>query len=376
MCDRRSGTRFMVALVVASAAAEAQIGTGMPLRDPSVERAHFVELDSLASAARRQSARADSARMQNALPDTVREGRFRIEAPPEHLDFARAIARAAEARLARTFGASTATRMSFRMRDVTKENQLPRRVLLERWHEGRQDAAIRLRAEPGGRDGEDFLIAAVAHEHFMMLDSTTRRWLRHPLDPSADRTVERTGVYVELATSPNRIVVDCRSGKIDQCRHGFAFEIPEDPIMMWYDVADRRRIGSRNLQYRRRDPNVQRCAEGDDRACIAELRTWAANDLPAPLSAGARHSLAWVALGLGGDGALERFESSADTSMQKRLEAAARMPSDSLISAWRDSVMAARPRPVTASGGTAWAAVMWGGLLGILAMRSSRWRAR
>ena len=368
--------RFIVALALSSSAAQAQVGTGMPLRDASVERANFAALDSMARAARLHTERVDSARMLNALPDTVRVGRFRIEAPPEYLDFARDLARRAEARVTSTFQTSAPTRMSFRMRDITEQNKQPRRVMLERWFQGREGAAVNLRVEPGRTEGVDFLLEALAQEHFMKLDSATQRWLRQPLDPGADRHIERSGVYVELATSPNRIVSDCRSGKIDRCREGFAFELPEDPITMWYDAAERRRIGSRSLKNRRRDPNVPRCAEGDDAACIAEMRTWSVGELPAPLTNGARHSLVWVALGLGGDGALDRLQSSRATSTEKRLEETARTSSASLIAAWRDSVMVNRPRPVTASGRTAWAAVMWGGLLGILAMRSSRWRAR
>lgn len=377
MSDRRRvSSHLLAALALASGVAQGQVGTGMPLRDPAIERANLVKLDSLALATRGLSARADSARMQSALPDTVHVGRFRIAATPEYLDFARDIARRAEARITTTLGPSTSTRMTFRMLDDTRANQRPRRAMLERWIDGRRDAAVRLRVEPGRLEGEYFLVEALAHERFAMLDSSTRAWLRHPLDLTADRRQERAGVYVELATSPNRLVRDCRSGRVERCREASAFERPEDPIRSWYDAGDRRRIGSRNMQRRLRDPNVQRCAEGNDAACIAELRSWAPSELPPPLSVGARHSLVWVALGLGGADALERFTSSTATNVEGRLAESARTSSASLIGAWRDSVAAARPKPVAASIGTAWAAVFWGGLLGVLAMRSSRWRAR
>lgn len=372
---RRWTVQVLLPLALAAGGAHAQVGQGSSLRDPAIENANLAKLEQLAAEARRLRQLAATI-SDSSLGDTVREGRFRIATTPEYVDFARGIARRAEARVAATLRTTPSTAMTFAMRDNTAENQKPRRVMLERWVDGRRDAAVRLRVEPGRIDGEDFLVHSIAEERFASLDSATKEWLRGPLLPTINRAQERSAVYVELASTDNRIVADCRDGKLERCREGFAFALPPDPILTWYEPVNRRRIASRSLQRRRRDPLVERCAAGNDGACIAELRTWGTRELPPPLTVGARHSLVWVALGLGGDGALERFESSTATNVEQRLADAARTSPTTLIGAWRDSVIAARPRSVTASGGTAWAAVFWGGLLGILSMRSSRWRAR
>jgi len=368
----------MLALALLGSSASAQgVGTGTPLRDPAIERANATHLASLAVDARRQRTVADSIRKWAQFSDTVRDGRIRIATTPELVELARRIARDAEAALARTFGPSAdVAPMTFVMRGVTGGNWA-KQARLERWISDTLEGAIaiRLQGEPGV-NGPAFLVDGFAKKQFGELDSATRTWLRYPLQPAHDRKLERSAIYVDIATSENRIATECRVGSLERCREGFAFEQPADPVMSWYEPANRHRIAVRTFTRRRRDPVLERCSQGDDQACIADLRSWAPSDLPPPLSSSARHSLAWVALEIGGEGALARLGSSTAATVDQRLADAARTTPEKLIGAWRDSVTAARPRPVAANPGTAWAAVVWGSLLGILSMRSSRWRTR
>lgn len=364
------------AMPLISGAASAQgIGSGAPLRDPAIERANAARLASLAADALRRRAAADSIRKFVQFPDTIREGRIRIATKPEFATFARGIARDAEEALAKTFGTAVgAAPMTFVLRSVEGDAGTTQ-GRLERWISDTLEGAIRLPIEPGP-NGPIFLVDGFARKQFAELDSTMRTWLRYPLQPAHDRKLERSAIYTEIATSDNRIARDCRAGSLERCRQGFAFEQPADPVMSWYEPANRRLVARRFLAPRRRDRANDRCLQGDDLACIAELRSWAPKELPPPLSSYARHSLTWVALELGGEGSLARLASSKAETVDQRLAEAARTTPETLIAAWRDSVIAARPRPIAASPGTAWAAVMWGTFLGILSMRSSRWRTR
>ena len=363
-----------ISLITGEAVAQG-IGSGSPLRDPAIERANADRLASLAVDAVRQRAVADSIRKQVQFADTVRDGRIRIATSPELVAFAREIAREAEASLAKTLGPPVdVVPMTFVMR-VSPGESGRKHARLERWISDTLEGAIRLAVEPGS-NGPIFLADGFARKQFAQLDSTLRAWLRFPLQPAHDVKLGRSATYVEIATTDNRIAAECFAGSLARCREGFAFEQPADPVMSWYEPANRRRLARRALLRRRRDPAVERCVQGDDLMCIAELRSWAPDELPPPLSSHARHSLTWVALELGGDGALARLETSTVGTVEQRLAEAARTTPAKLIAAWRDSVVAARPRPVAASARTAWAAVMWASLLGILSMRSSRWRTR
>jgi hypothetical protein len=182
-------------------------------------------------------------------------------------------------------------------------------------------------------------------------------------------------VYIELVTSPRSKVHSCFVGDLAACRAALALTGREDPVRAWYDAADRRAIVGR---FGRLRGAIGRCqGDGADEACEAALRAIPPSQLPVPLSAGAQLSLLQMALDAGGPGAYDRLRSSAaaNRSIEERLALTARMASgDSLLSTWRTNVLAARPHTVEISAPSAWAAVLWGVVLGFLALRSTRWR--
>jgi hypothetical protein len=60
--------------------------------------------------------------------------------------------------------------------------------------------------------------------------------------------------------------------------------------------------------------------------------------------------------------------------IDQRLSSAAGVPLDSLLSVWRSSVILARPTPVELPGYGPFVGLGWVLVLGMLALRSSRWR--
>jgi len=206
-------------------------------------------------------------------------------------------------------------------------------------------------------------------------DTQLTSWLSPQFAPGGPALDRLDVVYVELATSPRSKARSCFVGDLVACRAALGLAGREDPVRAWYDAADRRAIVRR---FGRLGGDVGRCQrDGPDEACEAALRLIPPEQLPRPLSPAAQLSLLQIVLDAGGPGAYDRLRSSAAAkhSIEERLALTARVASgDSLLSAWRAKVHAARPHTVEVSAGSAWAAVLWGVVLGFLALRSTRWR--
>ena len=112
----------------------------------------------------------------------------------------------------------------------------------------------------------------------------------------------------------------------------------------------------------------------DDGACLAELRSLPPQAIPAVLTNAPRHALARFAIHAGGRGAYSRLVRSAGRPLDERLAAAAGTSADSLLSSWRASVVAARPRNVTLTPASAWTGLLWATAFALIGLRSSRWR--
>jgi hypothetical protein len=120
-------------------------------------------------------------------------------------------------------------------------------------------------------------------------------------------------------------------------------------------------------------PEGRRCLNGDNSACVHVL---AANTVAPGIrtSESARRSLLRAALTIGGDGAYARLAADTTDSVLQLLESTSGLSSDSLITAWRAQVIAARPAPVSTPPRTVFMAVVWGAVLCVISLRSSRWR--
>jgi len=312
--------------------------------------------------------RADSAARVRIAFDTIRAGPMRILAARS---IARAVAPAADSAwraLEATFGQSA--------RLVG-----PQTIVVQFWGQAEGNIpfdspnVLNLPAAPPIDVVTRFVIQEGSYIIRQTEDAQLTSWLSPQFAPGGPARERLDVAYVELVTSPRSKARSCYVGDLVACRAALRLTGREDPVRAWYDAADRRDIVRR---FGRLGGDVGRCQrDGPDEACEAALRLIPPEQLPGALSRAAQLSLLQIVLDAGGPGAYDRLRASAtaNRSIEERLALTARAENgDSLLSAWRATVLAARPHTVEISAPSAWAAVLWGVVLGFLALRSTRWR--
>jgi hypothetical protein len=227
---------------------------------------------------------------------------------------------------------------------------------------------------PIGADTLSRAVARVAAEIFWSrADSTLRRWLPGPPPLTPDSAaLER--VYLQLVTTPYRVVGGCFRGVLAECRAALALPDPGAVGMPAYDGGDVRTL----IHWMAGDwqPGwsdlARSCLSGGVNASCDSLAVsaWRLGNL-LPLDREARSTLAGAALAAGGAGAFDRL-AAGEGSLVERLGLAAGQPFDSLLASWRGAVLAARPAAPRGRGD--WTALGWSVLLFSLALGASRWR--
>lgn len=223
------------------------------------------------------------------------------------------------------------------------------------------------------------LVGAAGDGMWPATGAVFRDWIEGSPLGWANVRIDRAQAYVDLVTDPMHTMQGCFRGDLVSCRRAFGLGAPQDTSLDWLDAADRRTVVARfNIGSRffaGRGGQVAACVEGRDPAgCDALIASIPREYLRPPMTLPARRSLTWLALSRGGAGAFERLTARPDASLADRLSSAARLPEDSLLSLWRSEVLAARPAAVTLSPRSGWMALGWIAVLGMLALRSTRWR--
>ena len=303
--------------------------------------------------------------------DTVRAGALTIIAPPPLGALARASAPVAWRLLAARFGDQAGLVAPLEI--VLQQRGIP--PVAPRAPNDR----VRPVTVPHGATS-DLIAPILAHTAAIHVnaaqDSALRHWLRWTIDPRPQPPERYADVYVELATAPWTVVRRCFAGDLAACERALGLTEAAGQLDGGYGIEDRRHLvelsattwGLRPL------PAARACVEeGIAAACDAALRAVPADLVPPPLSGIARGLLTEVALELGGDGAYERLVDGRGP-IAARLAAAARVPPDSLVRAWRARTFADAPRPITLRRAGAWAAMAWAVTFACLGLRSTRWR--
>jgi hypothetical protein len=182
--------------------------------------------------------------------------------------------------------------------------------------------------------------------------------------------------YVELVTSPSQAVRACLGGDLNACGSALVLNEVENPELEWYNAAERRVVVGRRLPGKSPDRAqfwLECVRDSVDAACVQFL-TAEADEVPPPLSLGARRTLVGVALESGGKGAYSRLVSTGTSDRKASLATAAGQTPDSLLASWRMAVFSARPKPTTLAYGGATTTILWIVLFAAAATRSSRWR--
>ena len=349
--------RWVIATLVASAMpaiVTAQDTTAL------VQRLHRLEL--LRHTAVVAVARAESARRERL--DTVRSGALVILVRPGEAWLVRQASAVAWARLDSLYGDEAATLSSTPMLFFLLGRPRPQVAHL---YPVIADSA----ATPP--DVAFQLVRAGSAVIRAEADTVLSNWTGPLLLAEVPAATENARAYVELVTAPSEAVRRCYAGTADACAAALGL-LAGDPALQWYDVAERRALVADATDFRlgRLRSAADACTlAGSDSACLEVLH---ANGIQPPLSTDARQSLVRLTLASGGRGALGRLAHGTSRSLSLRFALAAGMPVDSLILAWRRTIIEAKPKPVTIATARAWTALGWIVLMGLMAFRSSRWR--
>jgi hypothetical protein len=241
------------------------------------------------------------------------------------------------------------------------------------WVYGDQDSPGR---EPDSPDHvASGLLGMLRGSAAQSLDSTMRRWLEGSLPLDTLTEIQAHTVYIELATKPLAVSGACYAGQLDRCREALA--VGTGGAEAWYTDEERRQLVASAMAWHRgvqRDPGARLCATtGDEPACTEILQTYP-NLVQEPLSPMARQTLVRVAFESGGEGAFGRLMTGDSLALPDRLARTAGLPVDSLIARWHAAIIAARPAGTVLSRAGGWTAFLWVVVLGVLAMRGTRWR--
>ena len=221
------------------------------------------------------------------------------------------------------------------------------------------------------------LLHSVRYRTRSTLDSTLNQWIENNLVFDTLTAIQAQMVYLEVATNRWSIVRACYGGRFERCRDALA--LGPQGTTAWYTADERRQLVETAQEWEPRvqaDPKAQRCViGGDDHACVVVLDAYP-HVVDEPLSSIARQSFLRTALQQGGTGSYGRLVQSDTLPLLRRLAFTAGLPVDSLIARWHDAIMAARPTGTVLSRMGGWTAFVWVVVLGLAAMRSTRWRVR
>jgi hypothetical protein len=223
------------------------------------------------------------------------------------------------------------------------------------------------------------LVGAAGDGMWPATGAVFRDWIEGSALGWGSRRADWEQAYVDLVTDPMHTMQGCFRGDPVSCRRAFGLGAPQDTLLDWLDAADRRtliaRFGREGWFFGGRNGQVAGCLEGHHpEMCDGLIASMPREYLRPPMTLPGRRSLTWLALSRGGEGAFERLTAHPEATLADRLSAAARLPVDSLLALWRSEVLAARPAVVTLSARSGWVALGWIALLGMLALRSTRWR--
>ena len=332
-------------------------------------------------------ARAEQVRFSRPTEDTLVIGSLRLLALPAAVPEARAAGERVVADLTRRYGAELAGLRQNYFR-ITKEGASGPFGITLLGADGRGTSI-------GGVAGRKALYLALrsfAEQGLWLgVDPALRAWLPGSGPTTYDSAAGVRRAYYELALSTSVVSRSCMRGDVGSCEEALGIVTPADWITRWYDAAGRREILRR---YRWNwSPVLDRilaCGQdGDDAACIAVLRrmsttagrtpaernAWEEDVLPPlpPLGEASRLRYLDLLLVSGGPAAWERLTEHPDRPLTERFAAAASIPGDSLLLAWRAQVEAGRPAPVGVSGLMLVTAVLWATVFLLLGCWGRRW---
>jgi hypothetical protein len=362
----RTCVRVAGALLVAQSVAAAQQDA-----TPAVEslriRAHELAREAGLAATREREARVKADAIEG---DTLRIDSLVIITRGEDAAVVRAGARLAHERVNRLVGRDAAAWVSDTIR-----------VVFGAAPKGAWSANAWMLEESDAADVANMIVVRLRSVLVRDARVELRRWASFPLDKDSSALFREA--HVELLSAAPGATTGCIEGSIAQCRIALGLTAPSDPLTAFWDSAGRyetvRRLGP-GWKAPEIRPQKERCLRTrEDASCTAFIRYALSTDPArwtvdlAPVGRAGRETLLLVAVRLGGRDALRTLHSDTGGAVGRIVETAAGQPIDSVVSAWRASVLEARPDEELARRSRL-AALLWSLGFALVAIGGSAWR--
>jgi hypothetical protein len=217
---------------------------------------------------------------------------------------------------------------------------------------------------------------AITYSAFAASDPAFFAWAGNGIPHDTMRASNWADQRVMLVSSSSAVASRCYRGDVPACRTALLLSPGSNPILDWHDSTTRRGLVRRHAALGRRMDarGAEQCLAGADVECITLLELLPRVTFHEPAAGALRAGLLRHALATGGAGAIERLLLSNDKDRSARIEAAAGMPMDSVISTWLARVRTTPGASEDLTFGIAVLSLAWATAIGALSLRSSRWR--
>jgi hypothetical protein len=219
------------------------------------------------------------------------------------------------------------------------------------------------------------LVHLASELQFITNDGEVRQWYGDAI-PLPEPARERARAFVSLATTGAPAGQQCLGGAPAACADVLGLATDSLAYQRMYRPEAYRQLALLlGLEFPG-TPSAELARNDLCLVCETYIRdaVRSGRAVPSPLLTEARLALLRLAVEAGGPGAFGRLESHAGRPISERLAFASGIPMDSLLTLWRERLIAARPKPVTVTPADGWMAFSWAVLLLVGALRSSRWR--
>jgi len=204
-------------------------------------------------------------------------------------------------------------------------------------------------------------------------DANLVGWLQgsFPAGPLDEK--ELVNLSARLAVVPARPNPGCLAGVVSDCATALGLGLGPDTLATWYDSTAWPGLAWQSTDSRPRSESTLRnlCSVRNYPACREVLPR---GPIVPPVGAPGRQLLAQLALQVGGPGAFERLTADPAAPLARRLESAAGVPLDTLLTEWIGVVRSAMPAGQRPEGTESVATLAWCAALLLLSLRGPRWR--
>lgn len=315
----------------------------------------------------------DSVARQRTALDSTTVGAFRLVVEPNIRGVAEAAARIAGARVARftdDLSAVRGSRFVIRTDPASVDPPILTMALV--------DSAGVERGQSSGR-ADSVAVANWLYGHAVgiigrALHPDLGGWLKAPMPFDTITLAQWSRQRIDLVSAGAAVARRCWEQDLGACKIAYGLVEASDPARVWYTARERQALVHRySWSFRSYNSELAvSCMRGtDDDACARIINE--SGIVAQPIGHSHRVTLAQFAVRVGGAGALDRLKQTPGSAV-RRLEAAAAMPIDSLLTLHHRQLRAARMPSDDISMPIVGMSLVWILVLGVLATRSSRWR--